>query len=45
MNVQVKPDITMSERRLPFEWVALVLQGGGALGAYNRLTRGTQRND
>jgi NTE family protein len=34
MNVQVKPDVAMSERRLPFESVALVLQGAGALGAY-----------
>ena len=34
MNVQVKPNVTMSERHLPFECVALVLQGGGALGAY-----------
>jgi NTE family protein len=34
MNVQIKPDFTISERRLPFECVALVLQGGGALGAY-----------
>jgi NTE family protein len=34
MNVQVRPHITTSERRLPFECVALVLQGGGALGAY-----------
>ena len=25
---------TASERRLPFECVALLLQGGGALGAY-----------
>jgi NTE family protein len=34
MNVQVKPRVTAAERRLPFEVVALVLQGGGALGAY-----------
>jgi NTE family protein len=34
MNVQCKPDVTTSERRLPFECIALVLQGGGALGAY-----------
>jgi NTE family protein len=33
MNVQVHPRIT-GERSLPFECVALVLQGGGALGAY-----------
>jgi NTE family protein len=34
MNVQVQPVETAAERRLPFERVALVLQGGGALGAY-----------
>jgi len=35
MNVQVKPDaISKKKRALPFECVALVLQGGGALGAY-----------
>jgi NTE family protein len=34
MNVQAQPIITAAERRLPFECVALVLQGGGALGAY-----------
>src|SRR5258705_362029 len=34
MNVQVRPRATTAERRLPFECVALVLQGGGALGAY-----------
>jgi NTE family protein len=35
MNVQVKPQATaVSSRQLPFEVVALVLQGGGALGAY-----------
>src|SRR5690348_6744260 len=33
MNLQVHPRIT-GERYLPFECVALVLQGGGALGAY-----------
>ena len=33
MNIQVHPRVT-AERRLPFECVALVLQGGGALGAY-----------
>ncbi|HEY3642840.1 MAG TPA: patatin-like phospholipase family protein [Xanthobacteraceae bacterium] len=33
MNVRATPDLT-AERRLPFESVALVLQGGGALGAY-----------
>ena len=34
MNVQLRPHFATSERRLPFECVALVLQGGGALGAY-----------
>ena len=34
MNVQFQPDFRTAERRLPFECVALVLQGGGALGAY-----------
>jgi NTE family protein len=34
MNVQVKPHVTTTQRHLPFECVALVLQGGGALGAY-----------
>jgi len=34
MNVQVQPYVTAAERRLSFERVALVLQGGGALGAY-----------
>src|SRR5712664_2298318 len=34
MNVQVRPRATTAERRLPFECVALLLQGGGALGAY-----------
>ena len=34
MNIQVRPHLTTAERRLPFECVALVLQGGGALGAY-----------
>jgi NTE family protein len=34
MNVQFRPDSRTAERRLPFECVALVLQGGGALGAY-----------
>ena len=34
MNVRVKPRATVVERHLPFECVALVLQGGGALGAY-----------
>jgi NTE family protein len=34
MNVQVQLDVGATERSLPFESVALVLQGGGALGAY-----------
>jgi NTE family protein len=34
MNIQLRQHRTTSERRLPFECVALVLQGGGALGAY-----------
>jgi NTE family protein len=32
MNVRVQ--VTATRRHLPFECVALVLQGGGALGAY-----------
>jgi NTE family protein len=34
MNVQVQPRAMLARQRLPFECVALVLQGGGALGAY-----------
>ena len=34
MNFQVRPNLTTAGRQLPFECVALVLQGGGALGAY-----------
>jgi NTE family protein len=34
MKVQVQPHFTTTQRYLPFECVALVLQGGGALGAY-----------
>ena len=34
MNGQVQSHVTTAQRRLPFECVALVLQGGGALGAY-----------
>jgi NTE family protein len=34
MNVQAKPRLNTAQRLLPFERVALVLQGGGALGAY-----------
>jgi NTE family protein len=34
MNIQASPKLESTTRRLPFERVALVLQGGGALGAY-----------
>ncbi len=34
MNFQLRPHLMTAERRLPFECVALLLQGGGALGAY-----------
>jgi NTE family protein len=34
MNFQTRPHVTSVHRRLPFECVALLLQGGGALGAY-----------
>jgi NTE family protein len=34
MNVQLQPHLTINKRDLPFECIALVLQGGGALGAY-----------
>jgi NTE family protein len=34
MNVQLRPHLTAHEHRLPFECVTLLLQGGGALGAY-----------
>jgi NTE family protein len=34
VNLQVRPNLTTAGRQLPFECVALVLQGGGALGAY-----------
>ena len=34
MTAHVNPRISAAERALPFERVALVLQGGGALGAY-----------
>jgi len=34
MNVQVRSHVTNAARSLPFERVVLVLQGGGALGAY-----------
>ena len=34
MDAQVQSRIAQPEHYLPFEVVALVLQGGGALGAY-----------
>ena len=34
MNFQPRPHLTTADRRLPFDWLALLLQGGGALGAY-----------
>jgi NTE family protein len=34
MNVRVQPKLKAATHHLPFEVVALVLQGGGALGAY-----------
>jgi NTE family protein len=34
MNFQIRPHVATTERRLPFECIALLLQGGGALGAY-----------
>jgi NTE family protein len=34
MNIQVQPHVVTTKQHLPFECVALVLQGGGALGAY-----------
>ena len=34
MNFQLRPDLVKANHRLPFECVALLLQGGGALGAY-----------
>ena len=34
MDAQVQSRIAQPEHHLPFEVVALVLQGGGALGAY-----------
>ena len=36
MNVQADPSVGGAQRLLPFERIALVLQGGGALGAYWR---------
>jgi len=34
MNLQLQPHVTAAKRKLPFECVTLLLQGGGALGAY-----------
>ena len=34
MNFQLRPHFRAAKRQLPFESVALLLQGGGALGAY-----------
>jgi NTE family protein len=34
MNVEVHQHVTVAQRRLPFECIALLLQGGRALGAY-----------
>ena len=34
MNARVQPSDVLTGRRLPFECIALLLQGGGALGAY-----------
>lgn len=34
MDARVQSHTSVADRRLPFECVALVLQGGGALGAY-----------
>jgi NTE family protein len=34
MDFQLQPQLAAAKRKLPFECVALLLQGGGALGAY-----------
>ena len=34
MNFQLQPHQLTAQRKLPFECVTLLLQGGGALGAY-----------
>jgi NTE family protein len=34
MNFQVRPQLKAAGRQLPFECITLLLQGGGALGAY-----------
>ena len=39
MDAQVRSRVAQPARSLPFEIVALVLQGGGAPGAYQEFTR------
>src|SRR3954464_6974599 len=34
MNFQPRQNLATADRRLPFDCIALLLQGGGALGAY-----------
>ncbi|NLS71682.1 patatin-like phospholipase family protein, partial [Bradyrhizobium brasilense] len=34
MNFQPRSELFSAQRRLPFDCIALLLQGGGALGAY-----------
>jgi NTE family protein len=34
MNFQPRPQLSSAQRQLPFDCIALLLQGGGALGAY-----------
>jgi NTE family protein len=34
MNFQPRPHLMTADRRVPFDCIALLLQGGGALGAY-----------
>src|SRR5580658_3620183 len=34
MNLEIYRDVAAVDRRVPFECLALVLQGGGSLGAY-----------
>jgi NTE family protein len=34
MNFQLRPHLATADRRPPFDCIALLLQGGGALGAY-----------
>lgn len=41
MKVHVRPSLRAAERRLPFECIALVLQGEGALGAISTRSRRT----